>query len=86
MNGLVKDSTFIIRQNTDFFSSLSDIEQIAVYGHSFYEVDWSYMKEIVKQVGSDIPWTVSYHSSEDLKRINDFVTKIGLTNLRTFNW
>lgn len=86
MNGLVKDSTFIIRQNTDFFSGLSDIEQIVVYGHSFYEVDWAYMKEIVKQVGTDIPWTVSYHSSKDLERINDFVTKIGLTNVRTFNW
>ena len=30
MNGLVKDSTFIIRQNTDFFSGLSDIELIVV--------------------------------------------------------
>ena len=86
MNGLVKDSAFIIRQTTAFFRGLSDVEQIVVYGHSFYEVDWPYMKEIVKQVGADIPWTVSYHSSEDLKRINDFVTKIGLTNVRTFNW
>ena len=86
MNGLVKDSTFIIRQNKDFFSGLSDIEQIVVYGHSFYEVDWPYMKEIVKQVGADIPWSVSYYSPEDLERINDFVKKIGLTNVRTFNW
>ena len=54
--------------------------------HSFCEVDWPYMKEIVKQVSADIPWIVSYHNSEDLERINDFEIKIGLTNVRKFNW
>lgn len=75
MNGLVKDSTSIIRQNKDFFDSLSDIEQIVVYGHSFYEVDWPYMKEIVKHVGTVKPWSISYYSRKDLEQINDFVKK-----------
>lgn len=35
MNGLIKDSNAIIHQNQNFFNSLSDIEQVAVYGHSF---------------------------------------------------
>lgn len=86
MNGLVKDSTSIIRQNKDFFDSLSDIEQIVVYGHSFYEVDWPYMEEIVKHVGTVKPWSISYYSRKDLEQINDFVKKMGLKNVKTFNW
>lgn len=86
MNDLVKDSAFIIRQNKDFFNGLSDVEQIVVYGHSFYEVDWPYMKEIVKHVGTDKPWAISYYSQKDLERINDFATKMGLTNVKTFSW
>lgn len=85
MNGLVKDSTSIIRQNKDFFDSLSDIEQIVVYGHSFFEVDWSYMEEIVKHVGVVKPWAISYYCPKDLERINGFVKKMGLKNVRPFN-
>lgn len=86
MNGLVKDSTSIIRQNKDFFDSLSDIEQIVVYGHSFYEVDLPYMEEIVKHVGVVKPWNISYYCPKDIERINDFVNKMGLKNVKTFKW
>lgn len=34
-----------------FFKGLSNIERVIVYGHSFYEIDWPYMSEIVKQIG-----------------------------------
>lgn len=86
MNGLIKVSSSIIHQNLDFFNSLSDIEQVIVYGHSFYEVDWPYMEEIVKHIGIDKPWAISYHVSEDLKRIDSFVKKIDLKKVREFKW
>lgn len=86
MNSLTKDSTSIIHQNHNFFNSLSDIERVVVYGHSFYEVDWLYMKEIVKRIGIDKPWVISYYSSKDLERIDSFVKKIRLKNVKTFNW
>ena len=78
MNGLIKGSASIIHKNLDFFNSLSDIEQVVVYGHSFYEVDWPYMEEIVKHIGIDKSWTISYHVPEDLKRIDSFVKKMDL--------
>lgn len=85
MNGLVKDSTSIIHQNQEFFDSLSDIEQVIVYGHSFYEVDWPYMKEIVKQIGIRKLWAISYYNSKDLVQIKSFIEEVNLKNVRTFN-
>lgn len=86
MNGLIKDSASIIRQKQDFFYSLFDIEQVVVYGHSFYEVDWPYMEEIVKYIGIDKPWAISYYSPKDLEQIESFIKKMGLKNVKTFNW
>lgn len=46
MNEFVKDCEYIINANQDFFKGLSNIEQVVVYGHSFSEIDWPYMREI----------------------------------------
>lgn len=84
MNGLVKDTAAIISRNREFFNELSDIEHVVVYGHSFYEVDWPYLEEIVKQIGTDMPWSISYHTSEDLKRIDSFVKHSQLNHVIKF--
>lgn len=86
MNNMVKDSGSIIHSNSSFFTDLSDIDQIAVYGHSFCEVDWPYLEEIVRNVGIDTPWHISYHLKEDADRINDFVTKNSLKNVTLSYW
>lgn len=86
MNGLVKDSASMMRINQAFFDGLSGIEQVVVYGHSFYEVDWPYLEEIVKQIGKDKSWSISYHEPKDLKQIESFVQKVDLKNVKTFNW
>lgn len=86
MNDLVKDSTSIIQQNKGFFNNLANIKQVVVYGHSFYEVDWPYMEEIVKHIGTVKPWIISYYSQKDLEQINKFMTKVGLVNVKTFSW
>ncbi len=75
MNGLGKDAASMIRINQDFFDGLSGIEQVVVYGHSFYEVDWPYLEEIVKQIGKDKSWSISYHEPKDLKQIESFIQK-----------
>lgn len=86
MNDLVKDSTSIIQQNKGFFYNLANIKKVIVYGHSFYEVDWPYMEEIVKHIGTVKPWIISYYSQKDLEQINKFMTKVGLVNVKTFSW
>lgn len=86
MNDLIKDTASIIRQKQDFFNSLSEIEQVIIYGHSFYEVDWPYLEEIVKRIGKDKSWSISYHNPEDLERINSFIIKVNLQNAKPFYW
>ncbi len=81
MNRLKKDSNAIIHQNQDFFNSLSDIEQVIVYGHSFCVVDWQYMEEIVKHIGINKLWIIFYYTSDDSMRIDSFVNKMGLENV-----
>lgn len=81
MNDHIKDTTSIINHNQDFFSSLSKIDKIVTMGHSFYEVDWPYMEEISNSTGLSIPWQMHYYSNDDLKRMQDFVAKVGLLNI-----
>ena len=85
MNTLLKDTTTIIRNNQNFFQSLSNIEQVIVYGHSLNEVDWPYMKEIVNNIGLDKQWRISQHSNEDSKRIDSFIREMGLNNVKKFD-
>lgn len=82
MNGWVKDTVAIIGRNKEFFNGLSDIKQVFVYGLSFYEVDWPYLEEVVKQTGEDIPWLISYHTDEDWERIESFILKSQLNHVR----
>jgi hypothetical protein len=85
MNTLLKDTTKVIHNNQNFFQSLSNIEQVIVYGHSLNEVDWPYMKEIVNNIGLDKQWRISQHSNEDSKRIDSFIREIELNNVIKFD-
>ena len=86
MNELVKDCEYIINANQDFFKGLSNIEQVVVYGHSFSEIDWPYMREIAKQIGKNKPWIISYHEDKDLIQIDSFIKAHELKNVTKFLW
>lgn len=83
-NELVKDTDGIIKDNQAFFNSLGDITKVVVIGHSFCPVDYPYMIEVVQQTGTNVPWTISYHTKNDEKRITDFIAHTGLQNCRIF--
>lgn len=84
MNKLVKDSVSIIHKNHEFFDALSNIKQVIIYGLSFSEVDWPYLNEIIKQIGTDKPWAISYHTDNDLDQIKSFIDTTHLKNVKTF--
>lgn len=86
MNEFVKDCEYIINANQDFFKGLSNIEQVVVYGHSFSEIDWPYMREIAKQIGKNKPWIISYHEDKDLIQIDSFIKAHELKNVTKFLW
>ncbi|WP_195667176.1 bacteriophage abortive infection AbiH family protein [Phocaeicola vulgatus] len=86
MNEFVKDCEYIINANQDFFKGLSNIEQVVVYGHSFSEIDWPYMREIAKQIGKNKPWIISYHEDKDLIQIDSFIKAHELKKVTKFLW
>ena len=84
MNGLLKDTTAIISKNQNFFERLSDIECVIVYGHSLNEVDWPYMKEIVRHIGIEKQWYISQYNAEDSKKVDALIGKMRLKNAKAF--
>lgn len=83
MNGYVKNTHSIIAGHKSFFSKLTNIGKIVTIGHSFYEVDWPYMEEIVKVTGQNTEWEFHYHSfNNDLPRMKSFVSQVGLNKVK----
>lgn len=79
-----KDTEDIIKKNADFFDNLWGIDEIIVLGHSLNEIDLPYFEYIMKIVGNDIKWTVSYHSDDECEGMNDRLKSIGAIGKITF--
>ena len=73
-----KKTPEIIKQNSDFFSQTASMQDIVVIGHSLSQVDHPYFQEIVKANAGKAQWHIGYHSLDDLKRLDVFVTEMGL--------
>lgn len=75
-----KNTRDIISSNNDFFSCLSNINEITVLGHSLGEVDHNYFKAIIdaSEKSHQIKWTFSWYSDDDKKRIDKFKEQFGL--------
>jgi hypothetical protein len=84
MNELEKKTDHIIKANQTFFNLLDDITKVIVFGHSFNSIDHPYMKEVVQQTGTNVPWAISYHTKNDTEMITDFIARTGLQNYRLF--
>lgn len=66
-----KPTEKILKQENSFFSSLRDIDEIMVLGHSLSEVDRSYFFEIIKYIkSSSVRWKVSYYGDVEKAKNN----------------
>lgn len=54
----------IIRCNKKFFSSLENIDEIFIFGHSLSEVDGEYFAEINKRIQKNARWVVALYENE----------------------
>ena len=79
---MTKNCDTIIKNHEQFFSGLSDIEEVYVIGHSLSEVDYPYFREICKR--SDAKWYIGFHSLDDMKRFLVFVDAMGLSKVTVF--
>jgi len=75
-----KNTGEIIRYHEDFFSSLKEINEITVLGHSLGEVDIPYINRIIQSSAnpSAIKWNFSYYSESDKERIKHFSHKFSI--------
>lgn len=72
-----KDTQDIIRKNVKFFDNLWDIDEIIVLGHSLNDIDLPYFEYIMKIVGNDIKWIVSYYSDDECEGMNNRLKSVG---------
>ncbi len=75
---LYKDTDEIIRRNEQFFSQLSDVEEIVILGLSFGDVDVPYLEKILCEINLRTKWTVYYYTPEDKKRLEDVFGILGI--------
>ncbi len=59
----------IINANQLFFESLSNVEDITVYGFSFSSIDMPYIKEIFKHVKYNVKWHIHVRSIKEAESI-----------------
>lgn len=84
INGLYKDTAKIISRHREFFSQLSSIDTIVVYGHSIADVDLPYFQEIKKNIQPNATWHISYHG-DSLPDVKKRVSNLGVSNVTYFN-
>ena len=80
-----KDTNKIINTHLNYFSSLSDIDEVIVIGHSYNEIDYPYFKKISESISHKATWTLHYFSDKDkvnaerlmseIKRYGNFVLR-----------
>lgn len=75
-----KKSGDVIKANKDRFLALSQVENVAVIGHSLSPVDYPYFQEIINhnRNATNMQWHVSWYNADDLKRIDIFVNTMGI--------
>ncbi|MCW8864499.1 MAG: bacteriophage abortive infection AbiH family protein [Colwellia sp.] len=87
-----KNTNSIIKENSDYFSDLSDIKEVFIFGHSMSDVDMEYIENIASTVKSDCHWCVSYYDQNEKEEIeftlehlnisSEFYQLIKLTDLQ----
>ena len=81
----MKYTSGIIDQNAAFFDSLKDIKRIVVIGHSLADVDMPYFEKIMDSVDKDqVQWEIYYHTDRDIKNINHFCKRLGVSAQTTY--
>lgn len=66
VNHFRKDTNKIINDNADFWSSLKDVNEVYVFGHSMADVDLPYFKKVKESIKPDASWHISVHKDEEI--------------------
>ena len=78
MNDNYKDVQSIIAKHRDYFTSLSDIEIIRVFGHSYNDIDMPYFQKIKDSVSKECKWILNWHSDNDKVNAENLIAQLGI--------
>lgn len=74
----------IIKENRDFFISLSNMDTIYILGHSINDIDLPYFEYINKVVKQNANWVISYHNDDEPERMKNALERIGIVSYISF--
>ncbi|MFN0719979.1 bacteriophage abortive infection AbiH family protein [Vibrio cyclitrophicus] len=73
----------LIQSSAKYFSSLSEVAEVYVLGHSLSEVDMEYFISIAKSVNPAATWVVSFFGANELEHHKSVISNIGVPSNRT---
>ena len=63
---------------------LKDVKSVYVLGHSFSSVDFAYFEYLLTETRQSATWKVSYHTQDDLERIQGFFKRKNFKNYELY--
>lgn len=78
MNDNYKDVHSIIAKHRDYFTSLSNIGMITVFGHSYNDIDMPYFQKIKDSVSKECKWILNWHSNNDKTNAEKMIEHLGI--------
>lgn len=83
-NSLTKCCDKIIEKNEVFFSSLKEVKDIIVIGHSMSKVDMDYFCEVVNRLDNidNVSWYIGCHGLRDLENMQNMIQKLNISQAK----
>jgi hypothetical protein len=73
-----KNTEQIVSENSRYFSSLRNVKEIYVLGHSLSIVDMRYFQVIAESIRKDAKWVISFHSDDEKEKRKNIVINLGI--------
>lgn len=73
-----KPTDQILNNQTNFFSCLSNVEEVVVLGHSYNDIDLPYFKKIAQSTNINTKWTLSYFTDKDKIAAEKIMNSLGV--------
>ena len=80
----LKRTSRIIDENTDFFESLSDVDEVIIIGHSLNTVDMPYFKKVFNSISDNVIWKTYYFEDKDEKPFEKVLSDLGIRKENRF--
>lgn len=76
-----KDTNEVISKNSEFFSCISNVDEVYILGHSLSDVDLPYFDQLSKSVKPNAKWVVTCRNPISKKHHLDVLKGLGITNV-----